>query len=1143
MATGLMWKRCREALSGANCATGTGSAVSWSAAFGLANASTHAGFSDWRLPNREELRSLVETACFNPSINTTAFPGMSPELPGMFWSSTTLPTGFVSSSAWWVGFGSGVVDFNDKDAILRVRLVRGGQWLDAFASEADSVPDAFALAAQSGVPFSSERTSDPVTVAGLTTVTGIGVSGAAGSSYSINGGAYTSRPDAVKNGDVVRVRHTSAATAATATTTTLTIGGITANFVSTTSSCAGFSFPYTLAGANNLARVANLRTAIECANANGAGTDTIDLNAQILDLEANNVYAVYDGPTGLPQIASGIVLRNGRLRHDYSAGGTQFRTFDIAATGTLTLNSVWLIGDSAPSPGGAFYNRGALSVSHTVITGYSTSNRGGVLFNAAGATANFSNAILYGNRAVFAHVIDNAGSVTIVNSTFNKHTSVSNFGSILTGTGYVVRNSILWNSGAGPMQIDAGNTVSNSIVRGGYAGGTNIMNTNPGFVFESGDFYNLRDFSPAIDAGNNADAAALTTDFDGNPRFYNDTGVTDTGTGTPPIVDLGAYEKQTNSPLSAVSIAVSPTSVLEDGATNLTYTVTRNLSLPTPTTVNISVSGTATSSSDYGGAVATIVIPAGATTATFNIDPMADTAVEPDETVIMTVALGAGYTVGSPSSATGTIQNDDVDLCAAISFPYTLPNNLPATLIQAIQCANANGTADSIELNGQTVTLTDSFGNFSGATGLPQITTPVTLRGGTITRSGSNEFRLLQVSGTGNLTLRNMTLTNGGGVSYLQQGGIVNASTNSSLTIINSLVSGGSVSNGTNAGGIFASGTFNLVNSTVSGNTAGRGGGLNLQNGPALISNSVISGNVATSFLGGGAMYLPSISVTVVNSTITGNYATATDTGATGGILSDISAATLTLRNTIVWGNSNIGGTAAQIVNASGTNTASNSIIQGGQFGALNVDPLFITPITASSTPSTAGNFTLQNSSPAIDAGANANVPADAFDVNGNSNTTEDAPDRAGNPRRFNDTGVTDTGSGTAPIVDLGAFEKQTNSTAPADFNITTTANSILVVDNTGNGSTLQASEPVANTLRLAATGRTFSVNGGAPISGNSGNLALTGITSITVNAAGGVSVASGASFNIGASAYASASAITLAGGTLRATGTAVVNA
>ena len=38
--------------------------------------------------------------------------------------------------------------------------------------------------------------------------------------------------------------------------------------------------------------------------------------------------------------------------------------------------------------------------------------------------------------------------------------------------------------------------------------------------------------------------AGTTTDLDGNPRFVDDTGTDDTGSGDPPIVDMGAYEFQ-----------------------------------------------------------------------------------------------------------------------------------------------------------------------------------------------------------------------------------------------------------------------------------------------------------------------------------------------------------------------------------------------------------------------------------------------------------------------------------------------------------------------------------------------------------------------------------------------------------------------
>ncbi|MCX7556906.1 DUF1566 domain-containing protein [Xanthomonadaceae bacterium JHOS43] len=231
--TGLMWKQCREGQSGATC-TGTASTMTWSAALTAAGASTHAGFGDWRLPNAIELQSLVESGCYGPAINTTMFPNPV-STTSQVWSSST--SALDASGAWYVDFGDGSLNANGKLFNFAVRLVRGGQWLDPFSSEHNATPDAFDPVDQNDVPVSSQRTSAPVAVSGLATVTGIDVSGAAGSSYSINSTLdvdFTSAPGVVKNGDMVRVRHTSAATAGVATTTTLIIGGVTGDFVTTT---------------------------------------------------------------------------------------------------------------------------------------------------------------------------------------------------------------------------------------------------------------------------------------------------------------------------------------------------------------------------------------------------------------------------------------------------------------------------------------------------------------------------------------------------------------------------------------------------------------------------------------------------------------------------------------------------------------------------------------------------------------------------------------------------------------------------------------------------------------------------------------------------------------------------------------------
>ena len=112
----------------------------------------------------------------------------------------------------------------------------------------------------------------------------------------------------------------------------------------------------------------------------------------------------------------------------------------------------------------------------------------------------------------------------------------------------------------------------------------------------------------------------------------------------------------------SITLAVSPNSVLEDGTTNLIYTFTRTGATTNPLTVNYGITGTA-NSGDYTGATPgtgkTITFAAGANIATLTIDPIADTTVENNETVALTLASGTGYTVGTTTAVTGTIINDD----------------------------------------------------------------------------------------------------------------------------------------------------------------------------------------------------------------------------------------------------------------------------------------------------------------------------------------------------------------------------------------------------------------------------------------------------------------------------------------------------
>jgi len=122
LATGLIWKQCAEGRSGAGCGTGSAQTFTWQQALQHAEDAVFAGSDLWRLPNKNELASLVERRCDNPAINLTYFPHTP---SSWFWSSS--PYAYYSYYAWYVYFYYGYVGYYYKYGAFYVRLVRAGQ--------------------------------------------------------------------------------------------------------------------------------------------------------------------------------------------------------------------------------------------------------------------------------------------------------------------------------------------------------------------------------------------------------------------------------------------------------------------------------------------------------------------------------------------------------------------------------------------------------------------------------------------------------------------------------------------------------------------------------------------------------------------------------------------------------------------------------------------------------------------------------------------------------------------------------------------------------------------------------------------------------------------------------------------------------
>ncbi|MDN3358350.1 hypothetical protein [Actinomadura sp. DC4] len=220
--------------------------------------------------------------------------------------------------------------------------------------------------------------------------------------------------------------------------------------------------------------------------------------------------------TGLPAVTGNITLVGGpktTVRRDPGAAAL-FRVFDVAATGTLRIAGISILGGRTAGLGGAIQNAGHLVIRQATLAGNAASN-GGAVANSANATATISRSLFSSNTttSVGGGAFINFSTLTVIGSVLSANTAPINGGAVNTqpggmtrliqttvahntsgglgggisnlGTLALDRTLVHLNRGSSGGGIATGNTnvtLRRSVVRNNIPDNCNPLNTVPGCV-------------------------------------------------------------------------------------------------------------------------------------------------------------------------------------------------------------------------------------------------------------------------------------------------------------------------------------------------------------------------------------------------------------------------------------------------------------------------------------------------------------------------------------------------------------------------------------------------------------------------------------------------------------------------------------
>jgi CSLREA domain-containing protein len=271
----------------------------------------------------------------------------------------------------------------------------------------------------------------------------------------------------------------------------------------------------------------------------------------------------------------------------------------------------------------------------------------------------------------------------------------------------------------GPNLLQNYPVITSATIAAGNVSVSGTLNSTPSSTFTLEFFSNSACDASGFGEGKTyLGSAGVATDATGNASFgplnfavpAGETVITSTATSSTNLTSEFSA--------CAAGTVVTPTATINNatafegnsGTTNFTFTVTLSSPAAGGETVTFATAnGTATSPTDYTAIPAGVVtfLP-GATSGTIIVAVNGDTAPEPDETFTVTLTGGTGVTIGTPSTGTGTIQNDDIAVLPAASissvsanegnagitpFTFTVTLSQPATGTETVNYITSNGTA------------------------------------------------------------------------------------------------------------------------------------------------------------------------------------------------------------------------------------------------------------------------------------------------------------------------------------------------------------------------------------------------------------------------------------------------------------------